>query len=297
MPLKTRARHLLETELRNGVTFFRSLIDVHLAVGQRYLNEVKELLAEYQSIVEYELIAFPQHVLLLSNAYQDVHEALKNGAMLIFGFDPETLDGDAHASLHQTFDLAVRHHVPIDIHVHDRHEAGRKTVRELIRYTKEANWQGNVTISHAFGLNDFKGDERQEVFYEMGQLGMSVISSVPINGIVPPLVELQAAGVGVHLGCDNVYDSWSPFGTGNILEKLNHYCEIFGKKGQRELTDSLQLISSAYTFDEKMQPWLKAGMDATFILVDASCSAEFIVRMKPVKASYSKGKNIFELIQ
>jgi len=46
-----------------------------------------------------------------------------------------------------------------------------------------------------------------------------------------------------------------------------------------------------------MQPWLKAGMDATFILVDASCSVEFIARMKPVKASYSKGKNIFELIQ
>jgi len=67
----------------------------------------------------------------------------------------------------------------------------------------------------------------------------SVTLQPRFNGIVPPLVELQAAGVGVHLSCDNVYDSWSPFGTGNILEKLNHYCEIFGKKGQRELTDSL----------------------------------------------------------
>lgn len=116
----------------------------------------------------------------------------------------------------------MRHNAPIDIHVHNRYEVGRKTVRELIQYTKEANWQGKVTISHAFGLNDFVGEERQAVFHEMGALGMSVISSVPINGIIPPLVELEAAGVAVHLGCDNIYDSWSPFGTANILEKVNY---------------------------------------------------------------------------
>lgn len=37
----------------------------------------------------------------------------------------------------------------------------------------------------------------------------SVTLQPRFNGIVPPLVELQAAGVGVRLGCDNVYDSWS----------------------------------------------------------------------------------------
>lgn len=167
-----------------------------------------------------ELVAFPQHGLLRSKAYKEVHEALKNGASIVGGVDPESLDGDAHASLNQTFELAVRHNAPIDIHVHNRYEAGRKTVGEPIQYTKEANWQGKVTISHAFGLIDFVGEERQAVFHEMGALGMSVISSVPINGIIPPLVELEAAGVAVHLGCDNIYDSWSPFGTANILEKL-----------------------------------------------------------------------------
>ncbi|MFD2729158.1 hypothetical protein [Enterococcus camelliae] len=34
-------------------------------------------------------------------------------------------------------------------------------------------------------------------------------------------------------------------------------------------------------------------MAATFVLVDASCTAEFIARMKPIKASYFEGKNIF----
>ena len=44
LPLKKRAQSLLETELRKRVTFFRSHIDVHPAVGQRHLHEVQELL-------------------------------------------------------------------------------------------------------------------------------------------------------------------------------------------------------------------------------------------------------------
>lgn len=293
VPLKTRARHLLETELSHGVTAIRSHVDVHPAVGQRYLDEVMTLLQEYRGYLDYELVAFPQHGLLRSTAYQEVDQALANGATLIGGVNPESLDGDAHASLAQTFELAVKHDVPIDIHVHDRAEAGRKTVRELIDYTKQANWQGKVAISHAFGLNDFTGIERQEIFAEMGSLGIEVISSVPIDGVIPPLLELAKAGVTVHLGCDNVYDSWSPFGSGNILEKLTRYCELFRQRGQRELTDSLQLITTAYDLDHEPIPWIQTGMPATFSLVDASCTAEFIARMKPVVGSYFCGKDVF----
>ncbi len=297
IPLKERAKNLLETELKNGVSFFRSHIDVHQKVGQRYLNEVKELLADYEDLLDYELIAFPQHGMILSNAYSEVDTALSNGATLIGGVDPESLDGDAEKSLAQTFELAVKHQVPIDIHVHDRQEAGRKTVKQLIKYTKEANWQGKVTISHAFGLNDFTGGEREEIFHEMGKQKIAVISSVTINGVIPPLKELQRLGVEVHLGCDNVYDSWSPFGTGNINEKLNQYCEIFGLSSQKDLTNAFQLISSPYEISDDCEPWLQKNMNASFILTNASSTAEYVARMRPIVSSYYKGQEIISTLK
>ncbi|MBT2598994.1 MULTISPECIES: amidohydrolase [unclassified Oceanobacillus] len=295
LSLKERAKNLIETEISNGVTFFRSHIDVHPKVGQRYLEGVLETLEEYQGQLDYELVAFPQHGMLRSNAYDDVKKALESGVQIIGGVDPSSLDGDLERSLSQTFELAIQFNVPIDIHVHDRGEHGTETVKKLIEYTKQSNWQGKVAISHAFGLNDFVGEEREMVFSELAELGISVISSVPINGRIPPLEELRTAGVNVNLGCDNVYDSWSPFGTGNILEKLNRYAEIHRLTTQEALTDSLALITGKPFNLEKGKTWLKKDMDASFLLVDSSSAAEFVARQSPVKFSFYKGTVVHSL--
>ncbi|MBM7634844.1 amidohydrolase [Geomicrobium sediminis] len=294
LPLKERARNLIELECSHGVTFFRSHIDVHPKVGQRYLEETIELLHEYKGTFDYELVAFPQHGLLHSNAYNDVLTALQSGATLVGGVDPSSLDGDLERSLHQTFELATQFNAPIDIHVHDRDDHGRNTVRELIRLTKEARWQNKVAISHAFGLNDFSGEERGSVFKELAENGVHIISSLPLNGVFPPLEELRKAGVHVSLGCDNVYDSWSPLGTGNVIEKLNRYLEVYRMRSQEDLTDALSLITDKPFSLAKGQPWLQKGMEADFILVDSSSAAEFVARQNPVLYSFHRGQLVYQ---
>lgn len=297
LPIEARAKNLIDTELAQGVTFFRSHIDVHPAVGQRYLEGVQRAISDYDASFDYELIAFPQHGLLRSNAYQEVDLALKNGATLIGGVDPYSLDGQVEKSLSQTFELAVKHHVPIDIHVHDRGEAGRKTFETILSYTKQSNWQEKVFVSHAFGLNDFVGEQRAEMFSSLANEGIGIISSIPISGGVPPLTELQKAGVKVAIGCDNIYDSWSPYGTGSVREKLNRYGEIFNQKTQEELTQILGLITGGkQTISEKNEGelWLKEGDAASFLLTNASCAAEFVARQTPIAYSFYRGKIVYQ---
>lgn len=296
LSLQQRAKNLIETELSHGVTFFRSHIDVHPKVGQRYLTEVLEALHDYQERLDFELVAFPQHGMLRSNAYNEVKRSLQTGVQLIGGVDPSSLDGNVEKSLYQVFELAVQFNVPIDIHVHDRGEHGRQTVRTLLGYTKQSGWEHKVTISHAFGLNDFEGEEREHIFKELAQNGIKVISSVPINGAIPPLEELSA-GVHVSLGCDNVYDSWSPFGTGNILDKLNRYAEIFNLTTQEQLTNALTLITNQPLSLNSGERWVKPGMVADFILVDSSSTAEFIARQNDVMSSFHQGNIVSESIR
>lgn len=293
LPLSERMKHLIDREMQHGVSFFRSHIDVHPKVGQKFLQQTIEALKAYQEKFAYQLVAFPQHGMLLSNAYKDVQTALANGADLIGRVDPTVLDKNTEKSLYYTFDLATKFNVPIDIHVHERAEEGKKTFYELLKLTKESNWQNKVTVSHAFGLNDFKGDERKEFFQELADQQISIISSVPLDGVIPPLEELRRYGVDVSLGCDNVYDSWSPFGDGNILEKLNRYAEIFGITTQDGLTDCMELVTGKKTVGENL--WLKEGDEATFILADSSCSAEFVARKSTVCTSYYKGNAVFSL--
>ena len=86
--------------------------------------------------------------------------------------------------------------VGIDIHLHDRKEAGRATIKEIIRLTKEYAMAGNVFISHAFGLNDFEGAERTEVFQALADQDIHIVSSIPISqGTIPPLKNYKVMGL------------------------------------------------------------------------------------------------------
>lgn len=293
IPIEKRAQNLIDLEQDHGVIAFRSHIDVEPATGLRHFNAIKNKVK--QDGLKAELVVFPQHGLLRSNSVPLIEEALANGATYIGGVDPYTLDGDYKKSLTTTFDLAKKYHVGIDIHLHNRNEAGRKTFLEIVRLTNENNLQGHVYISHAFGLNDFTLEERKKLFEEMATLKIQIISSIPVDpDTIPPLDELQNAGVQVHIGCDNIDDAWSSLGDGSIPEKLVRYLEMYHISTQDGLSQSLGLITDGITpLDKNGQlVWPKADDDASFILTTASCSAEFVARKSFVRQSYSSGKRI-----
>lgn len=292
LPISNRLSHLIDLEMQFGVTFFRSHIDVHPQVGQRYLEETLKGLERYKEKIDYELVAFPQHGLLLSNAFNEVKKALQNGASLVGGVDPSSIDGNLEKSLHQTFELATEFNVPIDIHVHDREKQGRNTTKKLIELTEDSGWNGKVAISHAFGLNDFCGEERREIFKQLADLNIQIISSIPLGGSVPPISELRQAGVDIRIGCDNIYDSWSPLGRGSVVDKLNRAAEIFQIASQEGLTDIFSMISSQTIDPTKDTCWLKEGQDASFLLTKATSTAEFVARQTPVEMSFFKGKRV-----
>lgn len=293
IPIEQRAQNLIDLEQAHGVVAFRSHIDIEPATGLRHFDAIKQKL-EHDGI-KHELVAFPQHGLLRSNSVPLVEQALANGADYIGGVDPYTLDGDYKKSLATTFALAEKYHAGIDIHSHNRNEAARKTFLEIVRLTRENNLQGRVFVSHAFGLNDFTFEERQKLFKEMAALQIHIVSSIPVDAnTIPPLDELQNAGVQVHIGCDNVDDSWSSLGDGSIPEKLSRYLEMYQISTQEGLSQSLGLITDGITPLDKngTQVWPKVGDDASFILTPASCSAEFVARKSSVVHSYASGQKI-----
>ena len=156
--------------------------------------------------------------------------------------------------------------------------------------------QGQVFISHAFGLNDFVGAQRQQVFAELAENDIHIISSVPLtSNTIPPIDELLAAGVRVYLGCDNINDCWSPYGDGSLQEKLARLGEIFSITSQQGLTQLLGLITDGRTtLDPQGRPcWPSVGAEATYLLTEAACAAEFVARQSKVTRSALRGETIY----
>lgn len=287
-----RAELLLEKYVEYGVTHVRTHVDIYPEIGLKNLENVQKALRTFEGKLTYEIVAFPQHGLLRTDSRKLIREALKNGASFVGGVDPATVDGDIDASLKAMVELAVEGNAGIDLHLHDPDHLGIFTMKKLAQLTKEAGLQGKVAISHAFGLGDIPLSLAEEMADLLADAGITIISSVPINRKFPPMGLLREHGVPVAVGCDNIFDVWSPFGNGDILERVGRLAEISHWVDERSLSQALYYITGGKTplDQEGRQVWPKIGDEANLVLVEASCSAEAIARRSKRAATIFNGK-------
>jgi cytosine/adenosine deaminase-related metal-dependent hydrolase len=289
-----RAEKLLDIYLKSGVTHVRTHVDLYPKVGLRNLEEVHKALQTFEGKLSYEIVAFPQHGLLRTRAKDLVREALRQGASYVGGVDPATVDGDIEASLQMMVELAVTENAGIDLHLHDVDHLGIFTMKRLAQLTKEAGLQGKVAISHAFALGDISPSEAEEMAELLADAGITIITSVPLDIKFPPVALLHRKGVSVAVGCDNIFDVWSPFGNGDVLERASRLAEISRWSDERLLAQTLHFITGGKTplNHEGKQVWPRVGDEASIVLVKATCSAEAIARRSNRVATMFKGEMV-----
>lgn len=286
-----RAENMLELLLRNGATNIRTHCNVDPVIGLRNLEATLAALGTYKDRLSGRIVAFPQHGLLRSNSMQLVKDAMRMGAQLVGGVDPATVDNDIEKSLHTIMDIAVEFNADVDIHLHDANNLGTFTMKRLASLTEEAGWQGRVTISHALGLGGVTDKEAEEVAERLAALKIDITSTVPIGKQVIPIPLLDRKGVKVSLGNDSITDHWSPFGTGDMLQKANRLAERFGWSDEKSLGKALRFITGgkATLNDEGKRLWPNVGDEASFVLTNATCAAEAVARQTEKRVVMYKG--------
>ncbi|MFD2831420.1 amidohydrolase [Corticicoccus populi] len=282
--VEQRASAMIELHLKNGVNHIRTHVNIDPFIKLKNLEGVKRALESYKEYLTYEIVAFPQHGLLLHEEMPDLlREALQSGAGILGGLDPAGIDGNVEKSLEMTMEIAKEYGVDVDMHFHDRGHIGYYTMDRWLDMVSAEDYQGKTTFSHAFGLSQLQPGVQQNFARKLKQYDVSIMSTIPIsvNHKVIPIDILKENGVAVGLGCDGFYDSWSPFVSGDIMEKVNHFCDYTGKSTERVLRNSLGLITGGITpLDDKgNQQWPKPGDEASFVFTDVSCSAEAVARL------------------
>ncbi|UVI33078.1 amidohydrolase [Paenibacillus spongiae] len=286
-----RAESILETILGFGSTHVRTHCNIDPVIGLSNLEATMQALHNFSDKLSYEVVAFPQHGLLRSNAAPLVREAMKHGATFVGGVDPATVDENIEKSLQTIMEIAVASNAGVDIHIHDRGEAGLTTMSRLADMTEDAKWHGRVTVSHAFGFAGIASGTASELAARFAELGMSIASSVPIGGLVMPIPLLHDHGVTVGLGTDSMTDHWSPFGNGDHLEKVGRLAELYGYSDEQSLSQALGYITGGITplSKEGEQVWPRVGDPANLVFVEASCSAEAVARRARRSATLYNG--------
>ena len=106
--------------------------------------------------------------------------------------------------------------------------------------------------------------------------------------------EIQAAGMNICFGHDDIFDPWYPLGTGNMLQVLHmgiHAAQLMGKD---EIINSIDLVTknSAKTLHIEDKYGIEVGKDANFIILNANNEYEVIRKQAVVTHSFRKGKLI-----
>jgi cytosine/adenosine deaminase-related metal-dependent hydrolase len=286
-----RATQVLATFARTGCTRVRTHVDIVKGLKAGHLEGVRRALESFGPAIEYEIVAFPQHGLLRSDSYGSLDEALRSGATLLGGIDPVDMDGDRERSLDLTMELAVKHDVDIDFHLHEGGEVGFQSYRHFLRLVQAAGWQKRVTLSHAFFLRSLSPDRLEETARELAANGISLATAATQVNSCPDFPFLERHGVRVMVGQDVMFDCWSPFCSGNIIERLESFCRMYYYRREKELAYTLRFITGGITpiGDDNQRAWPRPGDPASFNLVDAACSAHVIARRREVACAVRNG--------
>ncbi|ATP41662.1 deaminase [Solibacillus sp. R5-41] len=286
-----RSEKLLQLILGYGSTYVRSHCNIDPVQGLKNLESLQLAFESYSDKISHEIVAFPQHGLLRSNAEGLVREAMHLGATHVGGLDPTFVDGNMEKSLQTMVQIAVDFGASIDMHLHETGESGMRAIKRLADLTEEAGLEGKVTISHAFALAQLQKEEAQLIANRLASLDISIASTVPIGQMNMPIPLLQKEKVNVMLGNDSIIDHWDPFGTGDILQKTNLAAQLYGWKHEYTLSRALSLATGGITpLDERgKQIWPNVGDELTAVLVPASCSAETVARLPERAAVLHKG--------
>lgn len=222
LPLSTRerARNLIRACVGHGTGFIRSHVDIDLESGLRNLEGVLQARDDCRDHADVQLVAFPQSgVMRRPGTLALLDAAVLAGADLVGGIDPCEIDADPAGQLDGIFAIAERRGVGVDVHIHEWGELGLFSIREICRRAKAHGLGGKVTVSHGYCLGQVGETKARQSAELMAGSGVSLVTHGAAAQPLPPLSMLREHGVTVFAGNDDVRDTWSPYGTGDVLAR------------------------------------------------------------------------------
>jgi cytosine/creatinine deaminase len=278
--------------LQAGTTRLRTHVDIDTDAGLRYLEGVFQTRETLRDVLDMQIVAFPQSGLLGRPGTDELlARALAEGADVLGALDPALIDGDPVTSLNVTFGLAERYRKPIDIHLHEPGEVGAFTFRLLLDRVEALGMQGQVVVSHAFCLGALPERERDLLLDRIARLNVALLTSAPPSRPVPPLKICRDKGITIFGGNDGIRDTWSPYGSPDMLERAMLIGLRYDMRRDDELAIAFDCVSGAAARGCGFGDYgLHVGARADLVLLDADTVAHAVAARPKRKLVVANGR-------
>lgn len=290
---REQSERLLRHMLARGTTSIRTHVDIVPEIGLRHFHDVALTRAQCQDLMDVQIVAFPQlGVMQAPGTIELLREALRDGAEIVGGLDPVSIDRDPKGQLDAVFALAEEFGAEVDIHLHDRGDVGGITIDMIAQRTAALDLGGRVTVSHAFCLGDVEPARQAQLIDTLARDNIAIMTHGPSAGIPsPPVRRLHEAGVRVFSGSDGVRDSWGPLNTGDMLERAFIVSYLNGFRDDAGLELALHMATYAGADVLGLEHYgLEVGCFADLVLIRAENRAEAVVAHPVREVVVKRGK-------
>jgi cytosine deaminase len=283
--VKSRAIAALKIQAGHGLQFVRS----HVDVTDPNLTALKALIAvreEVKDWMELQLVAFPQEGILsfpegkalLVKAAEMGVDAI--GAIPHFEFTREY----AVESMHFAFEVAQRYNLLIDAHTDEIDDPNSRSLETMATLALETGMKDKVTASHTTAMGSYNDAYAYKLMRLLKLSDINFVSNPLINMYLggrfdtypkrrglTRVKELDAEGINVAFGEDDIKDPWYPMGNGNMLDVLHMGLHATQIMGHQEILNSYRFIThnGARTMHVSDHYGVSVGKPANFLVFNA----------------------------
>ena len=217
----------VETMIRQGVTYCRTMVDADSTVGLKPIKAAIEVKKRYAGRITFEVGIQPLQGVLDPASYEQYAEAC---AMADFcGGLPSRDRPQEEKHLDRILQLAKKLGKCVDVHVDQENNPDQTETELLAIKTIEHGMQGRVYGVHAISLSAKDEREQDRIIEKVREADLGIIICpsaalsmkqlpmvAPLHNSIAPFLKLREAGVRCYLGVDNVHDLFMPMVDGDI---------------------------------------------------------------------------------
>ncbi|MFP7468096.1 cytosine deaminase [Weissella cibaria] len=283
--VKQRAIQALRIQAAYGLQFVRSHVDVTdpNLTALKALLEVREEVKPWMTL---QLVAFPQEgILSFPGGKELMIKAAEMGVDAIgaiphFEFTREY----SVESLNFAFEVAQKYGLLVDAHTDEIDDPASRGLETMATLALETGLKEKVTASHTTAM----GSYNDAYVYKL----MRLLKMADINFVSNPLInmylggrfdtypkrrgltrvkELDAEGINVAFGEDDIKDPWYPMGNGNMMDVLHMGLHATQIMGYTEIMNSYRFITKngARTMQVQDSYGIELGKPANFLIFNA----------------------------